>query len=144
MKPLLFALAASLGNALFIYSQRASPAAPNPFLFSAGTTAFATVFCGLLSYWLRSNADVQYVRDALPYMILSGFGVFITFVGFFILHTRYGAFQYSLVAVSSIFTVSIFVGVIVFKEPFNWVQALATVLAPGAIILFSIGRHMTL
>lgn len=144
MKPLFFALAASLGNALFIYSQRASPQAPNPFLFSAGTVACATLFCGLASFWRRSSTDLQYIQQAWPYMILAGFGVFITFVGFFILHTRFGAFQYSLVAVSSIFTVSIFVGVVLFKEPFNWVQALATLLAVGAIVLFSIGREMAL
>lgn len=143
MKPLLFAIGASLGNALFIFSQRASPEAPNPFLFSAGTLVFATFFSGLASLWMLSASDAPYLRAAWPYMVLGGFGVFITFVGFFLLHTRFGASQYSLVAVSSIFSVSIFVGVIIFKEPFNWVQWMATALAVGAIVLFSIGRGLS-
>ncbi|MDG1406737.1 MAG: EamA family transporter [Octadecabacter sp.] len=142
MKPLLIAIGASLGNALFIYSQRASPEAPNPFLFSAGTVFYAVIFCGLASIWTRSDTDPQYLLSAWPYMMAAGFGVFVTFVGFFLLHTGYGASQYSLVAVSSIFTVSIFVGVIIFREHFNWVQWIATALAVGAIILFSIGREM--
>lgn len=142
MKPLLIAIGASLGNALFIYSQRASPEAPNPFLFSAGTVLFAAVFCGLASFWTKSDSDMQYLLSAWPYMMLGGLGVFITFVGFFLLHTGFGASQYLLVAVSSIFTVSIFVGVIIFKEQFNWVQWVATTLAVGAIILFSIGRGL--
>ena len=140
MNPLLIAFGASLGNALFIYSQRASPAAPNPFLFSAGTVLFATFFCGFASFLTKSDTDIQYLLNAWPYMIFGGLGVFITFVGFFLLHTGYGASQYSLVAVSSIFTVSIFVGVFVFKEQFNWLQWIATALAVGAIVLFSIGR----
>ena len=83
MKPLLIAIGASLGNALFIYSQRASPEAPNPFLFSAGTVLFAAVFCGLASFWTKSDSDTQYLLSAWPYMMLGGIGVFITFVGFF-------------------------------------------------------------
>lgn len=83
MKPLLIAIGASLGNALFIYSQRASPEAPNPFLFSAGTVLFAAVFCGLASFWTKSDSDTQYLLSAWPYMMLGGLGVFITFVGFF-------------------------------------------------------------
>jgi len=142
MKPLLIAIAASMGNALFIYSQRASPEAPNPFLFSTGTVISAALFCGMASYFFRSEADVHYMDSAWPYMLLAGFGVFITFVGFFVLHTQFGASQYSLVAVSSIFSVSIFVGIVIFKESFNWVQAIATILAVGSLILFSIGREM--
>lgn len=142
MKPLLIAIGASLGNALFIYSQRASPETPNPFLFSAGTVFFAVIFCGLAAIWTRSDSDTQYLLTAWPYMMTAGLGVFFTFVGFFVLHTGYGASQYSLVAVSSIFTVSIFVGVIIFKEQFNWVQWVATALAVGAIILFSVGRGL--
>jgi hypothetical protein len=88
LKPLLIAFAASLGNAIFIFSQRASPEAPNLFLFSAGIVVFASLFCGAASYFLHSGTDIDYIRKAWPFMALAGFGVFITFVGFFVLHTR--------------------------------------------------------
>tara|TARA_B110000093_G_C12757816_1_gene321221 strand:- start:59 stop:496 length:438 start_codon:yes stop_codon:yes gene_type:complete len=142
MQPLLLAFVAAVGNALFIYCQRASPATPNPFLFSAGTVLSATIFCSLAAFAMHASTDVKYINIAWPYMIFSGLGVFVTFIGFYLLHTQYGASQYSLVAVSSIFSVSIFVGVIVFKEEFNWVQGLATVFAAGSIILFAIGRGL--
>ncbi|GLT12226.1 EamA family transporter [Sulfitobacter porphyrae] len=142
MKPLLLAIIAALGNAIFIYFQRASPVTPNQFLFSAGTLLSALLWCSLATYLMRTESDGDYIVTAWPFMLASGFGVFVTFVGFYLLHTRYGASQYSLVAVSSIFTVSIFVGVILFRESFNWIQVLATLLAIGSIVLFAIGRGM--
>jgi drug/metabolite transporter (DMT)-like permease len=142
MKPLLLALVASFGNAIFIYCQRASPPAHNQFLFSVGTLASALVWCSLAAYVMRTEFDYAYVRISWQYMVFSGLGVFVTFIGFYLLHTQFGASQYSLVAVSSIFTVSIFVGVLLFQESFNWIQVLATLMAIGAIILFAIGRSL--
>ena len=73
-------------------------------------------------------------------VITSGVGFLITFIGFYLLYSQFGAVYYVVYAVLSIITTSLVVGVLIFREPFNAYQAAALVLAILAIALFSYGQ----
>lgn len=140
LKPLLYALLAAIGNGLFVYGQRGSPQGANPFLFTLGAVVVCTAMCAIAALVYRTPSDAAYVADNARNIVLGGIGFFITFVGFFLLYTSYGASQYVLYAVLAILTTTVGVGVIIFREPFNIYQTVATLLAVGAIVLFTYGR----
>jgi drug/metabolite transporter (DMT)-like permease len=140
MKPLLFALLAAIGNALFVYGQRGAPQSANPFLFTLGAVAVCFVLFVAAAGYYRDAGDLAYVSANVKNIIISGFGFFITFVGFFLLYTQYGASYYIVYALMAILTTSVGVGVLIYREPFNVYQWLALVLAMAAIALFTYGR----
>jgi drug/metabolite transporter (DMT)-like permease len=139
-KPLVFAFLAACGNALFVYGQRSAGTSANPFLFML--CAVAT--CGLLFLlavvtW-QTPGNIAYVIANIGPIVLGGIGFFVTFLGFYLLYSNYGASQYALYATLSILTTSLGVGVLVFREPLNLYQAIALVLAVAAIALWTYGR----
>ena len=138
--PLLFALLAAVGNAIYVYRQRGAVVPANPFLFVAGAVTVCLVLFVAASLVYRTPEDGQYISDNWGMIAIGGVGFFITFVGFFLLYSNFGASQYSLYAVLSILTTSIGVGVFVFREPVNMYQVAGTVLAILAIVLFTYGR----
>jgi drug/metabolite transporter (DMT)-like permease len=73
-------------------------------------------------------------------ILLSGVGLFLTYLGFNLLYTRFGASQYVLYAVLSILTTTIGVGMLWLREPVNLYQKLAVALALAAVVLFSLGQ----
>jgi drug/metabolite transporter (DMT)-like permease len=76
-------------------------------------------------------------------VLLSGVGLFLTYLGFNLLYSRSGASQYVLYAVLSIITTTIIVGIFWLKEPVNVFQKVAIAMAIAAVILFSIGQSKT-
>ena len=140
MRPLLFALLAACGNALFVYGQRSSTNSANPFLFMlCAVTVCSCLFLAATLAW-QTSGNLAYVAANLTSILISGAGFFTTFVGFYLLFTNYGASQYALYAVLAILTTSLGVGVMVFREPLNAYQMLAMVLAVLAIALWTYGR----
>ena len=140
MRPLLFALLAACGNALFVYGQRSSTNSANPFLFMlCAVTVCSCLFLAATLAW-QTSGNLAYVAANLTSILISGAGFFTTFVGFYLLFTNYGASQYPLYAVLAILTTSLGVGVMVFREPLNAYQMLAMVLAVLAIALWTYGR----
>jgi drug/metabolite transporter (DMT)-like permease len=73
-------------------------------------------------------------------ILLAGSGLFLTYLGFHLLYTRYGVSQYVLYAVLSILTTTVFVGIIWMREPVNGYRIAAIVLAMGSIVLYSLGQ----
>jgi drug/metabolite transporter (DMT)-like permease len=71
---------------------------------------------------------------------LSGTGLFLTYIGFNLLYSKYGASQYVLYAVLSIITTTIIVGIFWLKEPVNVYHKIAIAAAILAVVLFSIGQ----
>jgi drug/metabolite transporter (DMT)-like permease len=139
-KPLAYALFAAVGNALFVWAQRGADKSSNPFLFTFG----AVVVCGLLflpaTFLYRTPADGAYIAAHSLRLAAAGLGFFMTFVGFFLLYTAYGASAYVLYATLAILTTTFVVGVLIYREPFNAYQAAAVLLALIAIALFTYGR----
>jgi drug/metabolite transporter (DMT)-like permease len=140
LKPLLFASLAALGNALFVYGQRGTTPPVNPFLFVLGAVAVCTVMFAVAAMLFRVGGEAAYLAGHWKWVLVSGTGFFLTFVGFFLLYTNFGASQYTLYAVISILTTSLGVGVVVYREHFNAYHAAAMVLAIAAIALFTFGN----
>jgi drug/metabolite transporter (DMT)-like permease len=76
-------------------------------------------------------------------VLLSGVGLFLTYLGFNLLYSRYGTSQYVLYAVLSIITTTILVGIYWLKEPVNVFHKVAIAMAIAAVIFFQLGsqRH---
>ena len=137
---LLFAFTAAAGNAVFVYGQKKSSGVENPLVFIIITITVCLVIT-LIAVPFWGKADFKSVIKAyyLPAAI-SGFGLFITYIGFNLLYTRYGATQYILYAVISILTTSIFVGIFIFREKFNIYHMFSVAAALTAIGLFTLGQ----
>jgi len=140
LRPLAFALFAAIGNALFVWAQRGAEKSANPFLF----TFAAVIACAILflpaALLYRTPADGSYVAGEWFNIAAAGLGFFMTFVGFFLLYSTYGASSYVLYATLSILTTTFVVGVLIYKEPFNAYQAASLILALAAIALYTYGR----
>ncbi|MEI7012833.1 EamA family transporter [Leptospira licerasiae] len=142
MYPILFALVAAVGNALFAYGQKKSSSSENPFLF----LIFLLIVClGLLvfsSFFVGKENITEYFYKNTIEIIVGGVGLYFTFLGFYFLFTRYGTTYYILYAVFSILTTSIFLGVILFREHFNFYHMLSVSCALAAIVTFHLGQTL--
>lgn len=142
LRAILFAAIAAVGNAVFVFGQRGSEPSKNPFLFSCGAVAVCTVLFIAAAWFAQSGEDTAYLVRNYTKILLSGLGFFITFFGFYLLYSRFGASQYILYAVLSIITTTIGVGVVYFREPFNIYHMGAVILALLAIALYSYGQYV--
>ena len=141
-KALLFAGIAAIGNALFVYGQRRAATANNPFIFSTGAVIVCSILFVAVTMIFRTKGEIDYLSNNSRSVILSGVGFFITFIGFYLLYSQYGAVYYVVYAVLSIITTSVGVGIVIFREPFNPYQVGALVLAILAIVIFSYGQAL--
>ncbi len=141
MKVFLFALLAAMGNALFVYGQRGSQISANPFQFILSALVIYTILFLVCSLANKSPLDVDYLMKNLRFILISGVGFFLTFIGFYWLYSQHGAANYIIYALLSIFTTSIGVGIIIFREPFNQYHVIAGLLAVAAILSYGLGQH---
>jgi drug/metabolite transporter (DMT)-like permease len=142
LRPLLFAFLAACGNAVFVYAQRGAAPSGNPFLFMlSAVTVCATLFLIATFMW-GAVGSAEYVAANAHFVLLGGAGFFVTFVGFYLLYSSYGATQYALYGTLSILTTSLGVGVWLYKEPMNVWQMLAIGLAIASIALWTYGRSL--
>ncbi|MBM08705.1 MAG: transporter [Magnetovibrio sp.] len=140
LKPLLFASLAAIGNAIMVYGQRATASTSNPFFFIFIAIVVCGILFGISTLAFRNGNESAYFSANWQMMAISGFGFFLTFVGFFLLFNNFGATQYTLYAVISIITTTLCVGVLIFKEDFNFYHATALIIAIIAIALFTYGN----
>ena len=138
--PIVFATIAAVGNAMFALGQKKSVGVENGLLF-VGLSALVAVLFALLLAPLMGIFDVgNTLKGNWKAILLSGLGLFFTYLGFNLLYSRYGASQYVLYAVLSIITTTIIVGVFWLKEPVNVYHKVAIAIAIIAVVLFSIGQ----
>lgn len=138
--PIIYATIAAVGNALFALGQKKSVDVDNGLLF-VGASAVVAVLLSLFFAPLVGAFDVgSTLRGNGKALLLSGLGLFLTYLGFNLLYSKYGASQYALYAVLSIITTTIIVGIFWLKEPVNIYHKIAIVLAIVAVVLFSIGQ----
>ncbi len=136
---LLFALLASIGNAVFFYSQKRAELAQNPMLL-LGLAALVCATILLTSTAFMQWPNVQaYAQTHGTWVLATGLGLTATFVGFHFLISRYGASFYSLYSVLAILTTSVGVGYLVLKEPVNGFIVASTMAAIIAVVLLGIG-----
>ena len=138
--PIVFATIAAVGNAMFALGQRKSAGVENGLLF-VGVSALVAVLFALLFAPFVGAFDVGHtLKGHWHAVLLSGLGLFLTYLGFNLLYSRYGASQYVLYAVLSIITTTIVVGILWLKEPVNLYHKIAIAMAIVAVVLFSIGQ----
>ncbi|MCK9294009.1 MAG: EamA family transporter [Desulfobulbaceae bacterium] len=138
--PIVFATIAAVGNAMFALGQKKSVDAENGLLF-VSLSALVAVLIALFFAPLVGVLDIgNTVKENWKALLLSGFGLFFTYLGFNLLYSRYGVTQYVLYAVISIISTTIIVGVFWLKEPVNVYHKAAIALAIMAVVLFSIGQ----
>lgn len=131
---------AAVGNALFALGQRQSSGAVNGLLFVACSAFVAVVLAIACAPLLGAVAAGPLLREHWKSALLSGIGLFLTYVGFNLLYTRFGASPYVVYAAMAIITTTVLVGFLYLREPMNAYHALAVVFAAAAIVLFSIGQ----
>jgi drug/metabolite transporter (DMT)-like permease len=138
--PVVFAAIAAVGNAMFALGQKLSGNVENGLLF-VGASALVAVLLALICAPFTAAVDAgNMLKSNWKAILLSGFGLFFTYLGFNLLYTRYGASHYVLYAVLSIITTTIIVGVFWLKEPINMYHKIAIAMAVTAIVFFSVGQ----
>jgi len=138
--PVLFALIAAIGNAVFAFAQKQATGQANGLLF-VGLSALVAVVLSLVAAPLLGRFDpVSLVKTDLRPILIGGLGLFLTYIGFNLLYTRFGASAYVLYAALSILTTTLVVGGLILKEPMNIYHIAAIVLAVAAVVTFSLGQ----
>jgi len=74
---------------------------------------------------------------------LSGAGLFLTYLGFNLLYTRFGAAPYVVYAALAIITTTVGIGFLYLREPVNRYHVAAVVLAAAAVGLYALGQSRT-
>ena len=138
--PIVFATIAAVGNAMFALGQKKSVGVENGLLFVALSAIVAVLFSFFLAPLVGKFDIGSTIKGNLNALILSGSGLFFTYLGFNLLYSRYGTSQYVLYAVLSIITTTIIVGIFWLKEPVNAYHKIAIAMALAAVVLFSIGQ----
>lgn len=136
-----FASVSAIGNAIFAFGQKRAEVSSNPLAFLIISITVCLVLFIVSFPFMPKIAFAEYIKNNYPWALVSGIGFFFTFIGFFFLYTHFGASYYAVYAVLSIITTSIFVGIVLYKEPFNIYHALAVCCAIATILLFALGQQ---
>jgi drug/metabolite transporter (DMT)-like permease len=138
--PLFFALIAAIGNAMFALAQRRSSGDRNGLVFVAISAVISSVLA-LAVAPLFGKVDLSaLVRTNGRDLLLGGAGLFICYLGFNLLYSRFGVSSYTLYAMLSILTTTVLVGMFWLKEPVNGYRLAALVLALASVVLYSMGQ----
>lgn len=139
--PLLFALIAAVGNALFALSQKRSAGSGNGMLLVAATVLVAMLLA-LVAAPLFGPVDLpSLVRLQGRNILLGGVGLFLCYIGFNLLYAGFGVSSYILYAVLSIVTTTVVVGLIYLKEPVNGMRIASIALALFSVVLYSLSQN---
>lgn len=138
--PILFAGIAAIGNAFFALAQRQAAGIGNGLLFVAASALTACLLALAVSPLIGPVDAGTLLRGHWKMILLGGAGLFLTYLGFNLLYSRYGAAPYVLYAMLSIATTTVVVGFLWLKEPINLYHAASLVAAGVAVLLFSIGQ----
>lgn len=140
--PLLFALLAAVGNAFFAFGQRRAAGVDNSFVFSTIALLVCVLLCMLAAPLFGSVSYGTTLRNNAPWAVISGVGLFMTYIGFNLLYSNYGAASYILYAVLSIITTTVIVGAFILRESLNLYHWLAVATALATVALYSWGNKV--
>lgn len=138
----LFALIAAVGNALFAVGQKKAAGIDNSLIFVGLSAIVCIALTFLVILFMQSNINsTSIIKINWLWILISGFGLFLTYLGFNLLYTRFGATGYVYYAVLSIITTSLIVGVFIFKERLNIYHFISIGFSLIAILLFTLGNN---
>jgi drug/metabolite transporter (DMT)-like permease len=138
--PLFFALIAAVGNAMFALGQKRSTGAHNGLAFVCASAVVAATLAAMATPLLGSADLSNLMRNNGRNILFAGCGLFLTYLGFNLLYSRFGVSPYILYAVLSILTTTVFIGIFWLREPVNGYRIAAIVLALASVVLFSLGQ----
>ncbi len=138
-KVFLFAGIAAFGNAIFVYGQRSATVSTSPFFYLTGAVLVCLLMFILATPISTSGDRLTYFSNNSIPILIGGVGLFITFVGFYLMYSRIGANSF-VYATLSILTTSVGVGMVIFKEPFNQYHIAAMILSILAVLFFGFGQ----
>jgi drug/metabolite transporter (DMT)-like permease len=137
--PILFSTIAAMGNAMFALGQKKGAGVKNGLLFVAISALIAFLLSFFFAPLVGAFDPGGTMKGNWKALALSGFGLFLTYLGFNLLYSTYGVSQYLLYAVISIVTTTMMVGGWWLGEPINMYHKIAVALAVVAVIMFSAG-----
>lgn len=139
---LIYALTAAIGNAFFAFGQK--KATVNNSLLFVGLSAIVCIILTFIfiPFFEKDIKTLQLIKTNWPWILISGVGLFLTYIGFNLLYGNFGASAYIFYAVLSIITTSVIVGIIIFKEKINIYHIISMILAITTIILFTYGNKI--
>jgi drug/metabolite transporter (DMT)-like permease len=140
--PLLFALLAAVGNGFFAFGQRKAAGIENSFVFITVALVVCVALCMVSAPFFGPVNYGATLKQNLNWAALSGVGLFLTYIGFNILYSQYGASSYILYAVLSIITTSVIVGAWILREQLNLYHWLAVLTALATVGLYSYGNSL--
>lgn len=135
-----YAAIAATGNALFAVGQKQSSGVGNGLLFVAMSALVAFALALGCAALLGPIELGTVIRGQWRSLLLSGVGLFLTYLGFNLLYGRFGTSPYVVYAALAIITTTVGVGFLYLREPVNQFHIVAVLLAVAAIIVFSIGQ----
>jgi drug/metabolite transporter (DMT)-like permease len=139
-----FALLAAVGNAMFAMGQKKTQSIGNSLVVIALSASICLVITFVFLAITGGLDDIAIgFRSNWIWIFMSGVGLFLTYLGFNLLYTRYGATAYVFYAALSVITTSFIVGVLILKETVNLYHLLAGAAALISIALFSLGNRIS-
>lgn len=131
---------AAVGNALFAVGQRQSAAIGNPLTSVTLAASVAVLLSVVVAPLFGAPEFLTALRKDWPAVCLSGVGLFLTYLGFNLMYSRYGASSYIVYAVLSVLTTTVVVGGLYFKERFTPYHYAAVACALLTVVLYSVGE----
>ena len=139
--PFSFAFIAALGNVFFVSGGRKVGQTSNPFFFTATAmfVCLALFLIGTMVFGLRGSQE--FLRKNIGWCALAGFGMFLTFLGFYLLYSRFDTSYYALFAVVSVLMTILVLGVWILGERINLYGGLSIVAAVASIVFFGLSKR---
>lgn len=137
----LFAILAAIGNGIYVYGQKKSAISGNPFIFIIWSLLICVGLLALAALFFPKADYIGYLKENYKAALISGVGLFLTYVGFYFLYTHFGASYYILYGILSMLTTSIIVGLMVFRENYNIYYLFATLSAMLTVFLFYLAKR---
>jgi drug/metabolite transporter (DMT)-like permease len=136
-----FALFAALGNVFFVLGSRKAGVAPNPLAFTAGamTVSLALFAAGWLLFGPRGT--LEFAKRSGGWIALSGVGMFMTFLGFYLLYSRFGTSYYTLFVVTSMVLTTLVLSLWILREGINGYGIASVVAAMASIAFFGLSKR---
>lgn len=125
---------------MFAYGQRRSAGVQNGLAFVGASAIVAALLAWCASPLLGSIGFSSLASTNGRNVLLAGSGLFLTYLGFHLMYSRFGVAPYTVYAVLSILTTTVLVGILWLREPVNGYQVAAIVLALASVILYSFGQ----
>ena len=139
--PLFFATIAAIGNSIFAYGQKKSVIDDQHGLIFISLSVFIAFILAFSTSFLFGKYNFEKVIvNNWSSILYSGIGLFLTYIGFFFLYTKFGVLNYALYAVISIITTTLIVGALILKEPINIYHLGAILFSVISIFLFSLAQ----